>query len=154
MLVLGSVKSDVFFRKIRKLDILGRVCPKLAILSQNRQKCPKSKVFRIFSKSAYWISLIFCMNASLMECKKVTFLFFSGKLENWIFLAESIKNWHFSGFLGVPQNGCFHFLCIAHASDPAWRLVGPKVNLSNTYTLAIFKLFGIILIPSNPPLIL
>ena len=36
----------------------------------------------------------------------MTFLFFSGKLENWTFWAESVKNWHFSGFF-VPRNGCF-----------------------------------------------
>ena len=64
-------------------------------LSQNGQKCPNSKVFRIFSKTTYWISLIFCMNASLRECKKVTFLFFSGKLKNWTVWAASVQNWPF-----------------------------------------------------------
>ena len=63
--------------------------------SQNDQKCPKSMVFHIFSKTSYWISLIFCMNASLRECKKVTFLLFSGKLENWSFWAASVQNWPF-----------------------------------------------------------
>ena len=64
---------------------------------QNGQKCPKSKVFRICSKTAYWISLIFCMNARLRECKKVTFLFFSGKLENWSFWAASVQKWGQNG---------------------------------------------------------
>ena len=69
------------------------------------EKNGKTSFLSIFKKTAYWFSLIFCMNASLRECKKVTF--FSGKLENWTFWAKSVKNWNFYGFLGVPRNGCF-----------------------------------------------
>ena len=119
---LRECKKVTFFIFSGKLENWSFWAASVQNLSQNGQKCPKSKVFCIFSKTAYWISLIFCMNASLRECKKVMFLFFSGKLENWTFWAESVKNWHFYGFLGVPRNvfqGVFYFLCVAHASDPA-----------------------------------
>ena len=115
MLVLGSVKKCrfCFFQENSKIfHFWAQFGPFLL-------KCPKTEVFCIFLKTAHWNFLIFCMNASLRDCKKETFLFFSGKLENWTFWAESVKNWHFSGFLGVPRNGCFSLSlrCVAHASQ-------------------------------------
>ena len=46
------------------------VCPKLAILSQNGQNAQNRRFSAFFRKSAYWISLIFCMNASIGSVKK------------------------------------------------------------------------------------
>ena len=65
-------------------------------------------VRQIFSETAHWNFLIFCMNASLRECKKVTFLFFQENLKMAPFwpiltkidpnLAKMTKNGGFSHF--------------------------------------------------------
>ena len=42
-------------------------------MGQKWSKMSKIEGFPHFSKTAYWISLIFCMNASLRECKNANF---------------------------------------------------------------------------------
>ena len=112
----GVLKSDVFvfFRKTRKLDILGCVCQKF---EPKWSKMPKIEGFPHFSKTAYWISLIFCMNASLRECKKVTFFQENSKIGH--FGPSLSKIGTFMAFQVSPEMGVLHFLCVAHASDPA-----------------------------------
>ena len=90
--------------RTRKLDILIRVCPKF---EPKWLKMPKIESFPHFFENRISDFPNFCMNASLRDCKKRDVFVFSGKLENWTFWAESVKNWHFYGFLGVPRNGCF-----------------------------------------------
>ena len=68
-------------------------------------------------KTAYWISLIFCMNASLRECKKVTFFQENSKIGH--FGPSLSKIGTFMAFKVSPEMGVFLFLCVAHASDPA-----------------------------------
>ena len=74
---LRECKKWRFFQENSKNGLFG---PRLSkIWAKMVKNAQKTKVFLIFLKTAYWISLIFCMNARLRECKKETFLFFFRK---------------------------------------------------------------------------
>ena len=119
MLVLGSVKKwrFCFFRKTRKLDILGRVCPKF---EPKCSKIPKIEGFpHLFWKPHIGFAWFFCMNASLRECKNVTFLFFqkNSKIGHfgprlskiWAKMVKNAQNQRFSAFFRKPHIGFAYF---------------------------------------------
>ena len=66
----------LFFRKTRKLDILGRVYLKF---DTKWSRIPKIEGFPHFFENRILDFPTFCMNASPRECKKVTFLVFFRK---------------------------------------------------------------------------
>ena len=117
MLDLGSVKKwrFCFFRKTRKLIILGRVCPKMG---PKWSKMPKIEGFLHFFENRILDFSNFCMNASLRECKKVT-LFFSGKLENWTFWAVSVQNLSQNG-QKCPKSKVLRFFGLSTESMDLW----------------------------------
>ena len=136
--VHATVRTSVRHTVARKPFIFGPTPTgrirtyKFALVSVSLSSVVVS-VRQIFSETAHWNFLIFCMNASLRECKKVTFLFFqenskighfgSRLTKIWAKMVKNAQNQRFSAFFRKPHIGfpLFFAWMLVLGSVKKWR---------------------------------